>query len=545
MQLLALIDAELARRAECFSEDDGILRGVEVFASGTHRDNVYTPADIDEMVANFRAHSMPVDGKKPALRVPAVLGHKEDQEMLERSDLPAAAWARRAWAEDGRDQKGKPIRILKLDFEDVPVTVKRLIRGKRYRTVSAEVYDKPPPGIPGTGKMLRRVAFLGGDIPQVKSLEDIPLPDSHAESGASYIPSVMRFAEARLCCRGPDCWSCSSEVRPMNRDEMLKQLSDLGCDTSVITDTVPDEVIAEWLRTASASQEPPDEELDEEGEKETGDATGHDDADADRTQDTTDHDDAPQMPADTTDTAAMAEYYSAMGEYCAKKMAEFPDPSAPQVAGVGGGATTKNGEPVPKKKTTTVHFSERDVRKIVGVAVKTAKEEIRKEFAEVRTATRSLSDETRRASVQKFCETQVQAGRLPPSALDTGDPKAPRPTVVDRLMRADHRRKVHKFSERGSDGKPTETELTELELQMKEIETGPALWKFGEKLKGPYTVQTAETEDVAKVEKFHEENAPRFAGAGLSKEKLVDGWKKYKAANPEITTEKFLTAQGR
>src|SRR5262249_56936915 len=54
----------------------------------------------------------------------------------------------------------------------------------------------------------------GGDVPQVKGLEDIPTPDAHHETqfGRSR-PVVMRFTESRRTSAGT--WLCFAEVRPM------------------------------------------------------------------------------------------------------------------------------------------------------------------------------------------------------------------------------------------------------------------------------------------------------------------------------------------
>ena len=66
------------------------------------------------------------------MRVPAVLGHSEDQAYLKKEGLPAAAWLSKAWRVGN---------MLKGSFEDVPAKVARLLRQKSYRTVSVEIYD--------------------------------------------------------------------------------------------------------------------------------------------------------------------------------------------------------------------------------------------------------------------------------------------------------------------------------------------------------------------------------------------------------------------
>ena len=148
---------------------------VEIFAAGTHRGKEYTVADLDRMVANFEKFST---GAAPLLAPPAVLGHEEDQTLLENSGLPAAGWITKLWRE-GDKLKGKVSRI--------PEKVAKLINQHSYRKVSAEIYDEPPEGIPGQGMMLRRLALLGAEIPQVKSLADLP-------------PAQLESAEAVFLC---------------------------------------------------------------------------------------------------------------------------------------------------------------------------------------------------------------------------------------------------------------------------------------------------------------------------------------------------------
>lgn len=222
-------------RGEHFSESSGSLSGVEIFRAGNHRGKEYTEADLDDMVRNFNLFSNPklaamksASGKLaeqdkekfaaifeeacseepaaeaaahdylaergiepaaeavPTLRVPGVLGHEETQEFLERSDLPAAAWATKVYR-DGP--------MLKANLAEIPPKVVRLLKGKAYRTVSAEVYDEPPEGVPGKGKMLRRIAFLGGEIPQIKSLDDIPAPETNAEAAVKFDRVELRIRD--------------------------------------------------------------------------------------------------------------------------------------------------------------------------------------------------------------------------------------------------------------------------------------------------------------------------------------------------------------
>lgn len=107
---------------------------------------------------------------------PAILGHDE-QELLKNSGHPAAAWihdTRVIPNPTAKDPNGAKFQV---KCGEAPLSVARLINRRAYRKTSAEIYDEPPDGcrIPGVkGKVFRALAFLGRDIPRVKTLEDIP-----------------------------------------------------------------------------------------------------------------------------------------------------------------------------------------------------------------------------------------------------------------------------------------------------------------------------------------------------------------------------------
>ncbi len=218
-------------------------------------------------------------GKPPARQEFSPAARVED------SDLPAGDWGedvrhvvRRCPACDGKgrtageDGKG-PARctlcggagkrsILEQRFRDLSPEMAEALKRKTYDTVSAEIYDEPPEGIPGKGKMLRRVAFLGGEVPQVKGLKGPPAPESHAERGGTgrgglRLVRAVPFAPGRA---GASCWACFSEVSKtadaaknaegdsMNRDAMVAELSKRGISEDVLKGC-PDAALAEWLRS--------------------------------------------------------------------------------------------------------------------------------------------------------------------------------------------------------------------------------------------------------------------------------------------------------
>jgi len=133
------------------------LTGIEIFAVGTHRGQEYTHAHLDEMVGNFVALGSKI---KPTL----VVGHSEDQKLLADSGIPSAGWA------SGVRKVGDK---LLADFKDVPEVLAELIKRGAYKRVSSEIYTNFKDGKKAVGHALRRVAILGGEIPEVKTLQDV------------------------------------------------------------------------------------------------------------------------------------------------------------------------------------------------------------------------------------------------------------------------------------------------------------------------------------------------------------------------------------
>ncbi len=103
---------------------------------------------------------------------PFKLGHSERQYLLKSEGLPAAGRVTNIFGDKG---------TLMGMGEHVPTVLRDAINNKAYYKVSAEIYDDPPDEIKkaikdagSKGKVLRAVAFLGEDLPRVKSLADLP-----------------------------------------------------------------------------------------------------------------------------------------------------------------------------------------------------------------------------------------------------------------------------------------------------------------------------------------------------------------------------------
>jgi hypothetical protein len=184
------------------------LSNVEIFATGVERQKNYTDADLRDVVRNFDLFSSP-DAPKVYLHVPVVIGHDEEQEghleeYLKRTDLPAAGWVCAL--------RTKPGKLL-ADFDYVAPEMAELFRTKKFRMFSAEVYDAVPAGLPGGyGKMLRRVAALGAEIPQVKGLAEAPMPERMSEGAVRLVVPVRYVGRMRL---PGGVWAAFSEVACM------------------------------------------------------------------------------------------------------------------------------------------------------------------------------------------------------------------------------------------------------------------------------------------------------------------------------------------
>ncbi|MBL8794801.1 MAG: hypothetical protein JNM56_12910 [Planctomycetia bacterium] len=227
----------------------GEVKGVEVFAAGVHKDVAYTVQDLDAMVENFnRLQSL--------LRPTVVVGHSESQEWLQDSGIPAAGTV------TNLRRKGQ---TLLADFVEMPVAIAKLVNSRAYRACSSEVYSDFEYGGKRYGPTLRRVALLGGELPAVKTLADLPA----AGYSETYLPprrAVLVLRDVRRA--GAGLLRCFSEVRPMAANaapnaDLVQMLTEVGMEpelaASVAGKLTPDEV-AEVVRLAGGEVATPEPE---------------------------------------------------------------------------------------------------------------------------------------------------------------------------------------------------------------------------------------------------------------------------------------------
>lgn len=212
----------------------------ELFAEGDHDGERWTEGDLDELVANFARLST---GDRPAHEPPLVIGHEDDQQLLDRTDLPSAGVIdslRKWW--DPTEGRWTLLGTAR-DVDEVPAD---WIDRKLYRKVSAEIYDHPSQAnLPGEGKVLRRVALLGGEVPRVKGLKALPFTRRFSEGGK--YRRVTRFSEGKA---------------KMDREQLVQLALQLGVGQKTI-DMLSDEQLAALvldLQAAAAGMAPAGEE---------------------------------------------------------------------------------------------------------------------------------------------------------------------------------------------------------------------------------------------------------------------------------------------
>jgi hypothetical protein len=487
------------------------VKGIEVFQAGKHRDDApdYAEDDLQEMVDNYRLLRGKVDP-------PVVVGHEEDQPLT--NGLPPAMRAAEA---DPRLNTGSPAlgwvtnlwRVGKRLFADVgglPLWLKKLLDARRYAKVSAEVYDPDSPAKPpgAEGYVFRRLALLGGEMPQIKDLPALAAEDSEVPpapggtprprggDGACHCCGLRRYAERSF----PDgTREVFFEVHPMDRTELEGQLTALGYSDEQMAalKDLPDDVFAAFVLatlareagTAGAAPPPPPEGeggggpppavmaefpegMDRQSLIEWLTAQGEDPAALDAMTD----DDLIDL---YNQRQAAPEQMSEPGLPDEDEEEEWEDVTVPATPTPPPAPAPPARRPAVKSVTKTIKFSEEDrraVRQEVRTLVAAETAAFRKEATAVREAERKRAAEEKRGRVRAFCERLLKENKITPAELDESNPALP--SLVERLMLCDAQATVRKFSEGGK-----EVALTQLDVEMRALEARPPR-KYNEKLPG-------------------------------------------------------------
>lgn len=179
------------------------IKAVRIFMAGTYRKTKKNEAgedeviefkyDNDDLTDMCEAFNTFCTGKNAVYETPVVVGHEQNQDILDLTGLPSAGWIRKLWTQreivntpvlpiDGlvidRRTIGSEETFLMAYIGGMPKLAAQWIKDGKYRYVSAEISEagRPPPGVPVQTKFLLRLAILGATPPHVKALGPLPKP---------------------------------------------------------------------------------------------------------------------------------------------------------------------------------------------------------------------------------------------------------------------------------------------------------------------------------------------------------------------------------
>lgn len=428
-----------------------IIPHVHIFTAGPWKGYHYRLSDLDDMVRNFAEFS---SGPNPLLEVPFIIGHEEDQDF---TGIPAMGWVK-TLEREGRDLFG--------DVEQIFPSIARLVEAGAYRHVSPEIYppDSPPEGVPIRGCALRRLAALGGQLPHIKQLADMPDPIEEFEEFADYTwqaPPPSRLTARRAVWQsGSRTWACYAEVTRMAdtamRDAVVAairaKMPDLSEDFLASLDDDQLTMLAgqgsEGGTATPPAEEPAPAAMDDMGmgvvSPDAGGAViwpeGMDRQAVEQA-----------LVAEGEDPAAL----QAMSDqdlldlWEKKKGAPMSEAMPWEVDAVTTPTQTQTQTPAapaqPKKvvTATTQHFSEA-VRAEARALVAQETAGLRAELAKERASRQANEKASRGKLIQTFCEVLVKEGRVMPADVEHGKDGKPIGPVALSLWHADA---VRKFSD--------------------------------------------------------------------------------------------------
>lgn len=484
----------------------------------------------------------------PLIAVKVGVGHEEDEALLKRTDLPAAGWVKRVYRQGPK---------LFADFREMPQVIEDLINRKAFRKISAEIYTDFADQGETYGLVLRRAVLLGGEVPQVKSLADIPTVANGCVDGVEIFEAgehrgriwtmadldqivanferlssegTAKYSETRFTWSG--IFACHELEKPMLKKRFHatpKQLRERAAKFTGRLKTA-------WQKFADEPAPPADAPAD----APAGDAAPP----ADVTRD-----DMVQMLAQfgmdlkviegIADDAALAEVLrvvKSVADGGGKSPEPEPPPTEPAPEPEPGTqmSATPPIAPAPTvpaggaPSQVTIKYGDKgqaltlpaDILKpLVDAAVKPLQDQL----AAAQTSIGKFQRDTKKQAIDAFCDRMKSAGKLLPAEEEH---------TKARLQRADA---IAKFS----DGR------TELDLQMAEIEARPQLLKMSEVVKTGKTGSVNADAEVRKVETFAEQNPTVLKAAGKTKDTFVAAFKAAQAKKPSLTAELYgIPAQG-
>lgn len=482
----AVLDPYALYDAENWGEIDPtkqyVMEAVEVFEIGTHKGDVYTGRDLNTIVRNFRRFYF--CDPRPLLVPPAVIGHEEDQKVLARTDIPAGGWVKNCWVQNTK---------LFLNIGNIPALVMKWIVAGLIKTVSAEIYlDSGEAGLTaGFGPTLRRVALIGGDIPQVKSLGVLPRPVPEKDPVVFFTEKNQKrwFLTNKLPPAGRLRYFAESRINEATdmAPKMFDELKNAGLDDDMAkkmaeycSDPAKMKAMADMFGKAAPapataggaggfdrakcieflSQKHGIDRvaLDAKSDEELQAMMGNSMSDPSQAQMTDDNDEDDKDPEKMSDdpTKLTAKTTDDQQDELDKTGTSLP------TAGV---AIKQSEKAKVKKMSETAVISE--IRQMHSESAARFNA-FRKQLAAQQARELVAAEKRKGDRVKKFCEDAIKAGKIAPAELDAG--------LRAQLLRADDSRLL-KFSEAGR-----EFEGTELDMQIAAIESRPQLAIFSERM---------------------------------------------------------------
>lgn len=400
--------------------------------------------------------------------------------------------------------------IIEADFADVHPTIAQLVEKKAYRRCSAEIYDEPAyAGLQGNGRTLRRVSFLGGDIPQIKTLKDLPVPDANREmkgveifcSGTyrgkpyteAHIDEIVanfgRFSKGDKVLLKPPGVIGHEEEQHLTKFSAGARGWDGADHAMVITDIriAGDGCLEVFTERCPPPGQPPKE------------------------QPMTREQLLAALAAANVDTSKLKDQPDAALQLFIEALPKT-QPAAPvaQPFDVAKFTETVKAGLLADLKPALLA----ETKTMVDTAVAGIKTDLGAAKGQVD----QFAENLRRENVTTFCEQMVKEGRISPAELDKTNPKVL--PIDEQLLLADARTPVRKFTEAGK-----EIGLTQYDLLVNSIKARKP-FQFGERIPSPNNPANPD-EEIAKVEKFYEDHKvdlQKFSFA--KKEDFVDVYKK-------------------
>jgi hypothetical protein len=500
----------------------------------------------------------PVPWKEGDRDVPAVLGHDEGQ--------PAYGVAVKTWRNGPK---------LMADIVNVPASVAAAVKAGQYFQTSAEVYDDTgEAGLPaGGGCMLRRIALLGADIPQVKTLSDLPKPDGSGNlkgveifaagthRGINYTEGdldkmvanfnrysapAVKFAAGQLRHKIAVTFIKKHSEVPMDRQRIIDALVAAGMDVGVASnlDDATLQALQPVADKVAPGSQPPDKMADADVEpnatQDSGavipptvpsDEAATDSPEFDRTA----------IVAQLVGAGLDANELNALSDDDLKKRLEQinaidknadmagSDETIPDDPATAPGPQADGSEvPVQKlscgaKKMSSKKYAEQQVTAMHAQLI-AAQDQINKTVAQA-------AKDVKKAKFEAFKEVLRTQGRLVPAMEENG--------LLDQFVDHLDHSTVRKFGE----GKKTQFEMFQDILGMV-----PRVVKFGESVKsstnGVLKLSESKAADEGEegVRTRYRQFSEKYQKMGFKEDEAVEAFKRRKAKDPLLTAADVLPA---